>query len=125
MLPPQAPQAPLAASGNHSKDGKKAGAGSGGEVAGDHAAAKMAGLRPAGGGGAANGFWRLGGRAAKTAREEGGRGGGDPESDQGLVVSRGVSVTADVHVPFATVAVTRGGKLCGRIVAKEFLLEDG
>ncbi len=32
---------------------------------------------------------------------------------------------ADVHVPSSTVAVARGGELSGRVVAKEFLLEDG
>lgn len=32
---------------------------------------------------------------------------------------------ADVRVPEGTVGVTRGGQLQGRIVAKEFLLEDG
>lgn len=40
-------------------------------------------------------------------------------------VSRGVTIKADVHVPFSTVAVTRGGQLSGRVVAREFLLEDG
>lgn len=42
-----------------------------------------------------------------------------------IQVSRGVSVKADVHVPSATVAVARGGELAGRVVAREFLLEDG
>lgn len=42
-----------------------------------------------------------------------------------LQVSRGVTIKADVHVPFSTVAVTRGGELSGRVVAREFLLEDG
>lgn len=36
-----------------------------------------------------------------------------------------MSVKADVHVPRSTVAVTRGGELSGRVVAREFLLEDG
>lgn len=40
-------------------------------------------------------------------------------------MSHGVTVRADVHVPYATVAVARGGTLTGRVVAREFLLEDG
>lgn len=40
-------------------------------------------------------------------------------------MSSGVTVNADVHVPYATVAVARGGKLAGKVVAREFLLEDG
>lgn len=43
----------------------------------------------------------------------------------GLQVSRGVTVKADVRVPHGTVAVTRGGELRGKVVAREFLLEDG
>ena len=40
-------------------------------------------------------------------------------------VSSGVVLEADVRVPQGTVGVTRGGELKGRVVAKEFLLEDG
>lgn len=36
-----------------------------------------------------------------------------------------MTLKADVRVPEGTVGVTRGGKLQGRVVAKEFLLEDG
>lgn len=43
----------------------------------------------------------------------------------GFQVSRGVTVKADVRVPHGTVAVTRGGELRGKVVAREFLLEDG
>lgn len=32
---------------------------------------------------------------------------------------------ADVRVPHGTVTVTRGGQLRGRVIAREFLLEDG
>ncbi|CAM9368866.1 unnamed protein product [Ascophyllum nodosum] len=41
------------------------------------------------------------------------------------MVSSGVVLEADVRVPQGTVGVTRGGELKGRVVAKEFLLEDG
>lgn len=42
-----------------------------------------------------------------------------------LKVGRGVTVRADIRVPFGTVAVTRGGELRGSVFAREFLLEDG
>lgn len=40
-------------------------------------------------------------------------------------VGRGVTVRADIKVPFGTVAVTRGGDLRGSVFAREFLLEEG
>lgn len=43
----------------------------------------------------------------------------------GFQVGRGVTVRADIRVPFGTVAVTRGGELRGSVFAREFLLEDG